>query len=214
MLTAIRSMTHLVKEQSSDIKVIKNSSLKPYSDSPVSYKDALIRSSFSSLTKPELASFKANEVIVKINDLSSSNSLRQTKEADLVGLINDTLKKKNVTNINVRAVQKLKSGDLAVQTLNQEKIQKLKNNNKWTEIFSKQAKTISKQYPVLVFNSQMRLFRELSPEAFLAHLQLWNQSTLPDINPEYVGPLQPSKSEDEGAIILAFCTVKEADNAI
>ena len=144
MLTAIRSMTHLVKERSSDIKAIKNGSLKPRLDNLLSYKDALIRSSLSSLTKLEPAPFEANEVIVKINNLSSSDSLRQTKEADLVGLINDMLKKKNVTNINIRAVQKLKSGDLAVQTLNQEETQKLKNNNKWTEIFSKQAKTVSK----------------------------------------------------------------------
>ena len=60
----------------------------------------------------------------------------------------------------------------------------------------------------------MRLFRELFPEAFLAHLWLWNQSTLSNINPEYIGPLQPSKLDDERAIILAFQTVKETDDAI
>lgn len=211
VMAAILSITHLVKEQSSDIKAIKNCSLKPRAENTMSYRDALTRSPPS---KSEPAPFKANEVIVKINDQSSSDSLRLTKEADLVGLINDTLKKKNISNINVRAVQKLKSGDLAVQTLNQEETQKLKNNSKWTEIFSKQAKTVAKQYPVLVFNSQMKLFRELSPEAFLAHLRLWNQSTLPEISPEYIGPLQPSKTDDEGALILAFRTAKEADSAI
>lgn len=115
VMAAIRSITHLVKEQSSDIKAIKNCSLKPRAENTMSYRDALTRSPPS---KSEPAPFKANEVIVKINDQSSSDSLRLTKEADLVGLINDTLKKKNISNINVRAMQKLKSGDLAVQTLN------------------------------------------------------------------------------------------------
>lgn len=118
MLTAICSMTHLVKKQSFDIKAIKNSNLKPWLDNPLSYKNAFIRSSFSSFTKLEPAPFKANKIIVKINNLSSSNSLKQTKKTDLVGLINNMFKKKNVININIRAVQKLKSEDLAVQILN------------------------------------------------------------------------------------------------
>lgn len=127
VMTAIRSITHLVKKQSADIKAIKSSNLKPQAENTMTYRDALTR---SPLSKPEPAPFKANEVIVKINDQSSSNSLRLTKKADLVGLINDTLKKKNISSINIRAVQKLKSGDLAIQTLNQEETQKLKTNTK------------------------------------------------------------------------------------
>ena len=127
VMAAILSITHLVKEQSSDIKAIKNCSLKPRAENTMSYRDALTCSPPSKL---EPAPFKANEVIVKINDQSSSDFLRLTKEADLVGLINDILKKKNISNINVRAVQKLKSGDLTIQTLNQEETQKLKNNSK------------------------------------------------------------------------------------
>lgn len=60
----------------------------------------------------------------------------------------------------------------------------------------------------------MRFFRELSSEAFLAHLRLWNQSTLPDIKSEYIKPLQPGKTNNEGALIFVFRTAKKADKAI
>lgn len=110
--------------------------------------------------------------IVEINNQGLRDFLRQTKEADLVGLINNTLKKKSITNIDICVVQKLKSGDLAIQTLNQDKTEKLENNNRWTEFFGKQVKTVVKQYPILVFNSQINIFKELSPETFLTYLRL------------------------------------------
>lgn len=86
------------------------------------FKDALLRA--PSKTTP---SFKQHEIIIKVGK-DQANYLRGEEEKKLVKSFNLAAERNGVENIDIRAVNKLLSGDLAIQTHNMKETRRLRNN--------------------------------------------------------------------------------------
>ena len=87
-----------------------------------SFKNVLLRV-FSKLT----SSFKQHEIIVKVKR-NQTNFLKEKEEKKLIKNFNLAAERSGVKNINIKAVNKLSSENLAIQTRNMKKTRKLKNN--------------------------------------------------------------------------------------
>lgn len=84
----------------------------------MSYKNVFI---YLTLLESKLALFKAKEIIMKIKIQSLNNCLQLIKLTNLIVFINDKLKKKNINNIKVHLMSKLKGKDQAIQKLTKKK---------------------------------------------------------------------------------------------
>ncbi len=72
---------------------------------------------------------KANEIIIKLNDKSAARALDSQSPKDIVESINQYMKTKHITDTDIRAVRKLKNGNIAVYTANDGKTKKLLQND-------------------------------------------------------------------------------------
>ena len=195
-----------------DINEIKESMTQRPATGPKSFKDALVRAPPPPLKAPT-PHYKHNEVVVKLNDPDAIHSARNTSEARLVEIVNGSLKKDNI-DVNIRSVNKLPSGDLAVQTRCTEDSNTLKQNETWTKILSAKANTVTKTYPVLVYTHKLNLLKKLGVSGLSANIKQWNSNLMP----LWITPLQPGKLKEKdvnaGGIIVVFRTKSEANEAI
>ncbi len=67
---------------------------------------------------------KANKIIIKLNDKSEARALDSQFPKDIVESVNQYVKTKNITDMDIRAARKLKSGDIAVYTANDDETKK------------------------------------------------------------------------------------------
>lgn len=201
--------THTLKKIIDDVQTIKNTVTNKRSPAsgPLTFRDALLRPP----PPRDPPKFKEHEIIVILNK-AQATGMKTMKESDIIARIQQATVGKNVENVNIRAVNKLRSGDLAIQNNNAEETRRLKENTEWTaDVWGNEARTVTKTYPVLVFTYKMRLFKSMDLEAFKAHIKLWNG----DMEPVHVTPMQHGKAEDDkGSLILVFRTKTEANAAL
>jgi len=69
------------------------------------------------------------EIIVRLNDSEQKQVMQKTSSQDIVENINTRILQLEATIKNIRAIKKLLNEDIVVHTINEEKTNKLKNNN-------------------------------------------------------------------------------------
>lgn len=70
---------------------------------------------------------KANEIIIKLSDKNATQALDSQSSGDIIERINEFLKIKKITDMDIQAARKLCSGDIAVHTTND-----VKTKSSWT----------------------------------------------------------------------------------
>lgn len=211
--STILANTKMLKQLTSDVDSIKKTvtNIKYSTPPPMSYRNAL----FSGLPitptpKPVTPGHAANEIVIKLGDQTTIAMMKSTNEDKIVDIVNNALKAQQINDVKIRGVIKLGSGDLAIQTITKEDLNKIKDNDSWVKNLGPSARSVTKTYPVLVFTSKMNLYRRSTPELFQTHLRHWN----PYIAPSHVAQLHPGKENEVGGLILVFKTVEEANNCI
>lgn len=92
---------------------------------------------------------KANQIIIKLNNKAAARALDSQSTKDIVESMNQYVKTKNITDTDIQAVHKLKSGNIAIYTTNDSKIKKLLENNCWTEVLERKAKLVTETFRVV-----------------------------------------------------------------
>ena len=205
LASTVNSNTQALRKITEDIEIIKKSALKkPVSPSSTPFKDALLRAP----SKP-VPAFKHNEIVIKVGK-DTANFIRGEEEEELVRSVNTCAERNGIQDINIRAVTKLPSGDVAIQTRNLEETLKLKGNSNWvTNLYGPEAIAVAKTYPMLIHTHKMDLFRSKELATFRIAIKQWNGG----LEPIHVAPLQPGREGDVGALIMTFRTMKEANEA-
>lgn len=82
---------------------------------------------------------KANEIVIKLNDKDSVTALSNQSPENILQDINHFLQAKNISHTEIRAAQKLKSGDIAIHSANKKETKKLVEEESWTQVLGKNA---------------------------------------------------------------------------
>ena len=123
LVSTVNSNTQALRKITENIDIIKKAAMKKTpSTSFTPFKDALLRAP-SKTTR----SFKQHEIIIKVGK-DQANYLRGEEEKELAKSFNLAAERNGVENIDIRAVSKLLSGDLVIQTRNMEETRRLRNN--------------------------------------------------------------------------------------
>ena len=139
------------------------------------------------------------------------NATRGMIEVELMKQVNDGALRAGVEDIHVRAVNKLSSGHLAIQTRNVEEAVRLKDNKAWViSVYEEEGRTVVKIYSVLVYTHKMKMFREMDLDKFRSVIKVFNAG----LESMHVASLQGGRQDDKGFFILIFRTKKEANEAI
>ena len=140
LIFTVNSNTQTLKKITKDMNIMKKTVMNKTSiTSFTSFKNVLLRV-FSKLT----SSFKQHEIIVKVKR-NQTNFLKEKEEKKLIKNFNLAAERSGVKNINIKAVNKLSSENLAIQTRNMKKTRKLKNNKIWiTSLYKKKLKRYQK----------------------------------------------------------------------
>ena len=97
----------------------------------------------SEKTRPPLYN-KNNKIVVKLNNNALAEEMKKQAPKEVAHRIDAYLLKNNITTTKLRAVQTLPSGDIAIQTINKEKVEKLKGEDGWTNVLESKAKLARK----------------------------------------------------------------------
>lgn len=154
------------------------------------------------LTHKAPAYNKNYEVIVKINDPDSARVLQAQTPEEITQSIDDQLKRQNITQTRIHTAQVLKSGDIAVQVVNDKEIQKLQHNHGWTTILGGKAFISTKTYGIIVHGVPIARIDLKSPDTS-RWLTMQNADTFPDMNIRWLGWLTPPKvGKTEASLVL------------
>ena len=114
------------------------------------FKDALMRAPSTNKVPPP-PPFKNHEIVVKLG-ADMVNATRCMTEEEMLKQINESAVRSQIEDIHIRAVNKLPSGDIAIQTKNAEETLTLKENKAWMQaLYSEDARIVAKTYPVMVY---------------------------------------------------------------
>ena len=205
LVSTVNSNTQALRKITEDIDIMKKAAMNKASNtSSTPFKDALLR-----VPSKHTPSFKQHEIIVKVGR-DQANFLRGEEEEELVKNLNLAAVRSGVENIDIRAVNKLPSGDLAIQTRDMEETRRLRNNKAWvTSLYGDEARAVSKTFPMLVHTCKMKVFRTMELAAFIVAIKNWNGG----LEPIHVKPLQPRDEGEHGALIFTFRSIADAEEA-
>ena len=204
---SIDANTQAIKELTKDMDTLKKAVTKSTTSTP--FKDALLRVP-SPKKEPPLPPFKDHEIVVKLGP-DMVNAMRGMTEDELLKQFNDGAIRNEIDDINIRAINKLPSGDLAIQTRNAEETKRLKENKVWVKsLYHDDARVISKTYPVMVYTHKMKKFRETDPDQYRHSIGAYNAG----LEPVHVAPLQKGRQEEKGSLMMVYRTKKEANEAL
>ena len=99
-------------------------------------------------TRPPLYN-KNNGIVVKLNDNASAEEMKKQAPEEVAHRIDAYLIENNITTTNLRAARTLPSGDIAIQTTNEEEAEKLRGEDGWTKVLGSKAKLARKWYGIV-----------------------------------------------------------------
>ena len=102
----------------------------------------------SEKTRPPLYN-KNNEIVVKLNDNASAEEMKKQAPREVAHRIDAYLIENNITTVKLRAARTLPSGDIAIQTTNEEEAEKLRGEDGWTKVLGSKAKLARKRYGIV-----------------------------------------------------------------
>ena len=77
------------------------------------------------ITTPPPSYNKANKIIIKLNDKNNAQALSTQSSENILRDINHYLQVKGISQIDIHAARKFRSGDIAIYTANEIEIKKL-----------------------------------------------------------------------------------------
>ncbi len=98
-------------------------------------------------TRPPLYN-KNNDIVVKLNDDASAEKMKKQAPEEVAYRIDAYLVENNITAPKLRVAQTVPSGDIAIQTTNDEKAENLRMEDGWTKVLGSKAKLTRKQYGI------------------------------------------------------------------
>ena len=93
---------------------------------------------------------KTNEIVVKLNDGVSAKMMKNQALEEVADKIDAYLIENNITITKLRAARTLLSGDIAIQTTNEEESERLKGKHGWTKVLGSKVKLARKPYRIVV----------------------------------------------------------------
>ncbi len=102
----------------------------------------------ASKTRPPLYN-KNNEIVVKLNNNVSAEEMKKQAPKEVAHRIDAYLIENNITTTKLRAARTLPSGDIAIQTTNEEEAEKLRGEDGWTKVLGSKAKLARKRYGIV-----------------------------------------------------------------
>ncbi len=171
--------------------------------------------SFSATTAPTPAFNKANEIIIKIDDKDSTRTLNTQSPENIVRDINHYLQAKNISNTNIRAARKLKSGDIAIHTANETETKKLVEEESWTQVLGKKARIITRTFGVIAHVVRIDSINMKEKEAVMEQIRAKNIASIPDLEIKWIGWLSnPAAGKKETSLVIECKTATQANGAI
>ncbi len=92
---------------------------------------------------------KNNKIVVKFNDNASAEEMKKQAFKEIARRIDTYLIENNITTTRLRIAQTLSSGNIAIQTTNKEKDEKLRGEDGWTKVLGSKAKLAWKRYGIV-----------------------------------------------------------------
>ncbi len=130
---------------------------------------------------------KVNKIIIKLNDKSAAQALDSQSPEDIVEGINQYVKKKNITDTDIRAARKLKSSDIAVYTANDGETKKLLQNYCWTEVLGRGAKPITRTFGVVAHKIRVDSIDLAHKEITIEKIRAKNAASIPGLEIKWIG---------------------------
>ena len=140
---SINANTQAIKQLSKDMDTLKSAVTKRTTST--AFKDALLRA--PSLKEPSSPPFKNHEIVVKLG-ADMVNATRCMSEEEMMKQIDEAAVRNQIEDIHIRAVNKLPSGNIAIQTRNAEETLRLEDKAWVQSLYEEDARIIAKTSPV------------------------------------------------------------------
>ena len=129
--------------------------------------------------------------------------------------INQYVKTKNITDTDIRAARKLKSGDIAVYTTNDGETKKLLQNDCWTEVLGRGAKPITRTFGVVAHEVRVDSIDLAHKEITIEKIRAKNAASIPGLEIKWIGwPTNLSQGKKESSLVVEYKTAMQANRAI
>ena len=92
---------------------------------------------------------KNNEIVVQLSDSASLEMIKKQAPEEVVHMIDAYLIENNISTIKLRTARTLLSGDIAIQTTNEEGAEKLRREDGETRVLRSKAKLALKRYGIV-----------------------------------------------------------------
>lgn len=100
--------------------------------------------------------------------------------------INQYIKTKNITDTDIRAARKLKSGDIAVHMANDRETKKLSEKGFWTEILGRGAKPVTRTFVVVAHAVRVDSIDLADKKATMEKIRAKNAASIPGLEIKWI----------------------------
>ena len=101
------------------------------------------------ITTPLPSYNKVNEIIIKLDDKNSAQTLSTQSSENILRDINHYLQVKGISHTDICTARKFRNGDIAIHTANKMETKKLVEEESWTQVLGKKAGIITKTFEVI-----------------------------------------------------------------
>ncbi len=158
---------------------------------------------------------KANEIIIELNDKSAARALESQSPENILEIINQYVKTKNIMDTDIQAARKLKSGDIAVYIANDGETKKLLQNDCWTEVLGRGAKPITRTFRVVAHAVRVDSINLAHKEITIEKIQAKNAASIPGLEIKWIAWLTNlSLRKKESSLVVECKTAMQANGAI
>ena len=129
--------------------------------------------------------------------------------------INQYVKIKNITDTDIRAARKLKSGNNTIYTANAGETKKLLENNCWTEMLGREAKPITRTFGVVAHAVRVDSIDLAHKEITMEKIRAKNAASISGLEIKLIGWLTNLSPGKKKSLLVIECkTAMQANGAI
>lgn len=185
----------------------------------MSYRNALINGIDShpkSSPTPAITSHtKICEVIIKLNNPEAASKAKKKTTEEISSSINNHMQQNGFKTI--RAARALRSGDIAIQAINESEAEMLRGQCDWSLVLGEDAKSVKPTFGVMVFNVRTDEINPKEMEKSIDMIKECNKEveSLKAMNISWLGWFKlPKPGQPLGHLILEFDSPNQANAAI
>lgn len=185
----------------------------------MSYRNALMNGKDSHPTSSATPVIKSHtktcEVIVKLNNPETASKTKKKSTEEITSSINNHMQQNGFKTI--RAARALRSGDIAIQAVNESEAEMLRGQCNWSPILGESAKAVKPTFGVMVFNVRTDEINPKEIEKSIDMIKDCNKEveSLKAMDISWLGWFKlPKPGQPLGHLILEFATANQANAAI